>query len=723
MNEQGDHALLARAELALGDGRYEDAAADAHALLEARPPDEVAIQRAKHLFAQASAAAAHDRGWSLRVAGGNRAVLALLDDPRRIRIQILALVSSDNYDVQLNRASYAVSAGSTYRLTFSARADAQRDVCAGFSKSAAPWSGLGLYRTLTLSTEWAEYSEDFVATSDDDRGRVHFDLGDAQSAVELATVLLWHVTDTGGVVLSTSPLRNRRTELALHAPGAEPTGAASGETAPATGDSSWVVSLPNPRHARTLDGFRMFAVLGTWMEADVVAATIRNAITQGCERVYLIDNGSTDGTVDVARREGAIVARTFRTDRYDETLRLRHMNDVVTDVSQQEADQHIWWLFLDADEFPHGPRGLTIREYLATLDQQFRIVGTRFFNHYPSGAPHYEPGRHPLDVQPLCEELAFPMCPSGHRKHPLQRFDRGGAPIECGNGFHGAVCSEQLYEPSQAAFLHHFPFRDEGLTRRRLEALWATADTGVSRALESHDTHMLTRFHSLDAVYAQNWAKVENFVALDPVNATVKAPASGVNPKPWSEMVEPEHQPIARWYSPRMLGAWKYEELDRFHYGDDVTYEKGMAFLDGHGTIEDWGCGFGHARQFVRKSRYVGVDGSAKSADKIADLREYASDADCIFMRHVLEHNVDWKRILENAVASFRRRMALIIFTPFSESTRVIRTTATVTSVPVPDISFRKADLTEHFANLKCREEAVATDTEYGLEHVFYIEK
>ena len=69
------------------------------------------------------------------------------------------------------------------------------------------------------------------------------------------------------------------------------------------------------------------------------------------------------------------------------------MNEVVAEVSLAEGDQHIWWLYLDADEFPHGPWGMTLREYLATLDERFRVVGTRFFNHYPSGTPHYEPGR------------------------------------------------------------------------------------------------------------------------------------------------------------------------------------------------------------------------------------------------------------------------------------------------------------------------------------------
>lgn len=459
------------------------------------------------------------------------------------------------------------------------------------------------------------------------------------------------------------------------------------------------------------------------MEADIVAATIRNAMTQGCERVYLVDNGSLDNTVEIALAEGAVLARSFTTERYDEPLRLRHMNDVVSEVSESEAEQHIWWAFLDADEFPHGPWGMTLQGYLETLDEQFRVVGTRFFDHYPSGDPTYVTGRHPLDFQPLCEELAYPMCPSNHRKHSLQRYDKGRASIECGRGFHIAHCAEQLYEPSQPAFLHHFPFRDRDSTRRRLEALWTKDPNGVARALESHDTHMLARFRSLDAAYSQDWASIHNFIALDPMSSSMPSPPPpmGVDVRPWTDLVEREHQHVARWYS--MLGAWKYDNVSKFNYGDDVTYRKGIAFLDGQGTIEDWGCGFSHARTFVTASPYVGLDGSSHHADKIVDLREYTSDTDCIFMRHVLEHNADWQRILANAMASFRKRMVLVIFTPFGSATRQIATSASVTSVPVPDISFRKEDLTAHFGRCAYSEESLTTDTQYGTEHVFYLEK
>ena len=339
--------------------------------------------------------------------------------------------------------------------------------------------------------------------------------------------------------------------------------------------SGWIDAVANPAAPDVVTGVRLFAVLGSWMESDIVADSVRNALTQGCERVYLVDNGSTDATVEIAVGQGAIPVRSFVTERYDERLRLQHMNEVVSEVSRAERDDHIWWLFLDADEFSHGPSGMSLLAYLRTLDRRFRIVGARYFNHYPDGRPQYVPGRHPIEFQPLCEELVYPMCPRGHRKHPLQRYDRHGAPIVCGRGFHIAQCAETLFEPLEAIFLHHFPFRDERITRERLRLLWADNPNGVARADASDDAtgHMLPRFRSLDAVYSQDWSRVENFMPTQP--------AMGARLEKWQDLVAQEHQQIRGWSS--LVGAWNYDEVPKFNYGDDTTYQKGIAFLDGHG--------------------------------------------------------------------------------------------------------------------------------------------
>ncbi len=106
----------------------------------------------------------------------------------------------------------------------------------------------------------------------------------------------------------------------------------------------------------------------------------------------------------------------------------------------------------------------------------------------------------------------------------------------------------------------------------------------------------------------------------------------------------------------------KLTDCGSFKYGDTSTYEMGYNFLESCDKIEDWGCGAGGFKRFFKNlNKYVGVDGSKTPfADIKTDLLIYNSNVDGIFMRHVLEHNYEWKKILENALKSFTQRMCLV---------------------------------------------------------------
>ncbi|HEV7525793.1 MAG TPA: glycosyltransferase family 2 protein, partial [Acidimicrobiia bacterium] len=305
----------------------------------------------------------------------------------------------------------------------------------------------------------------------------------------------------------------------------------------------WVLAEPHPAEPRPLDDIRLFCILGAWMEADVIAATVKNALMQGCESVYLVDNDSPDDTVAEAVRAGAVLAESFSTEKYDEVKRLEIMNGVVRTVSEAAGSEHIWWLWLDADEFPHGPRGLTVRDYLTGLDRRFRVVGSRFMNHFPGDEPAYVPGFHPLDFQPLCEEHRV-GCQLGHRKHSLQRYDRSGPPILSDRGFHRATSSERpLLEPTEAIYLHHFPYRDPDVTRKRLSLLCATDTSGETRVQGDDDAAdgMVPRFETLEAVYRGEWTKVRNY--------RFESDFSTARPEPWETLVDESELVPKLWYS------------------------------------------------------------------------------------------------------------------------------------------------------------------------------
>jgi hypothetical protein len=164
-------------------------------------------------------------------------------------------------------------------------------------------------------------------------------------------------------------------------------------------------------------------------------------------------------------------------------------------------------------------------------------------------------------------------------------------------------------------------------------------------------------------------------------------------------------------------------------FADTETYRLGADFLAGCPTVEDWGCGKGWFRRVLDAtcferlltSEYRGVDGSASPfADIVVDLTRYMSEVDGIFMRHVLEHNYEWRTILANAVASFRRRMVLVLFTPLAEETHEITFAA---DPGVPDIAFAEKDLVALFGDARWSRTDLATASQYGTETVFFLDR
>lgn len=171
--------------------------------------------------------------------------------------------------------------------------------------------------------------------------------------------------------------------------------------------------------------------------------------------------------------------------------------------------------------------------------------------------------------------------------------------------------------------------------------------------------------------------------------------------------------------------VWHKDVDDKLAYGDTLTYSLGAEFLNDCELVEDWGCGTCFMSTVLDpKVIYVGVDGSySKFANRIVDLATYRTfqRPDGIFMRHVIEHNTQWKQILENAVASFNKKMVLVIFTPINATQTT--TLSRDPTIGVPDISFSLVDLLSCLSGLKFNVEEVITDTVYGKEHVFYIER
>lgn len=159
---------------------------------------------------------------------------------------------------------------------------------------------------------------------------------------------------------------------------------------------------------------------------------------------------------------------------------------------------------------------------------------------------------------------------------------------------------------------------------------------------------------------------------------------------------------------------WYDDAKRQIPYGDTVSYFMAEDWLRGI-EVQDWGCGYGWFKN-VHYGNYVGIDGTkSKWCDIVADLTEFVSSSPGILLRHVLEHNHDWKKILDNAVASFTRRLCIVLFTPLAEETKVI--VEDVCGLGVPDISFNLDDI---LSRLDCRffVDTMPSGSIYGVETI-----
>lgn len=155
------------------------------------------------------------------------------------------------------------------------------------------------------------------------------------------------------------------------------------------------------------------------------------------------------------------------------------------------------------------------------------------------------------------------------------------------------------------------------------------------------------------------------------------------------------------------------------------TYLTAAAFMDGLASMEDWGCGLAYLKDFLDDpSIYVGVDGSASLfATDVDDIATRRTTVDGIVIRHVLEHNHNWRDILDNAVRSATRRLCIVLFTPLADETRVLMTEPDYGDVPV--ISFSLEDLCDRLRKRpEARWDIVTIDSpsvEYGQETVIRV--
>ena len=131
----------------------------------------------------------------------------------------------------------------------------------------------------------------------------------------------------------------------------------------------------------------------------------------------------------------------------------------------------------------------------------------------------------------------------------------------------------------------------------------------------------------------------------------------------------------------------------------------------------DWGGSTGYFGTLVpSECAYHVVDGTMQVTEQtLADLRTYRQPADGVLLRHVLELNDDWRAILDNALASFDRRMVVVLHTPHASPAMSVKVKS---GWPIWHLDYE--ELRDLMGVHLVRDESVQTT---HPEHVFYLER
>lgn len=235
---------------------------------------------------------------------------------------------------------------------------------------------------------------------------------------------------------------------------------------------------------------RVVALLATFDEERFVAHCIEHLVSQGVQ-VYVIDNESTDATVEIAERyrgRGLVEIETFPRDGAYAWAPLLRRKEAL--ASTLEAD---WFLHVDADEIRLPPRsGITLADAFAEVDRRgYDAVNFLEFTFVPT---REEPDHdHPRFQQTMTRY--YPFLPSFPDR--LNAWKRQEKPVDlASSGGHRVDFPGLRLYPESFPMRHYLFLSAEHAVRKYVERVYdaGEVESGWHRrraALGAEDIELL----------------------------------------------------------------------------------------------------------------------------------------------------------------------------------------------------------------------------------------
>ncbi|MBZ5621464.1 MAG: glycosyltransferase family 2 protein [Acidobacteriia bacterium] len=207
-----------------------------------------------------------------------------------------------------------------------------------------------------------------------------------------------------------------------------------------------------------MSAFRVMAFVCVYNEADILPWTLKHLREQGCE-IYVIDNGSTDGSAAIARDFGVEGLEQFPVEGisrwYSWIPLLRRVEVLAAECGATWAMHH------DADEIRRpSVRGLTLRDALMLADTRgYTAVDFEVFQFWPTDDLYRgDPERHfPYYERPAVDS----------RLPHVKAWKHSGRVDLASSGGHEARFRGRVVSPDKLV-LKHYPLRTVEQARRKV---------------------------------------------------------------------------------------------------------------------------------------------------------------------------------------------------------------------------------------------------------------
>ena len=207
---------------------------------------------------------------------------------------------------------------------------------------------------------------------------------------------------------------------------------------------------------------KIYAICLIKNEADVIADCLRHAV-QFCDRIFVLDNGSTDGSWEIVHSLASIHEQIVVEGQLKETFR-DGMRSIVYNRHHRELSDHDWWLRLDADEFLVGdPRPVLAK---ANREHADFVTAWQLQSYYTDADfRHWETEKLSLDL-PITQRRRYYSI--NWREFRFFRNQRDPAWVEdqapqWPNGL-TRVCSEKIFN-------RHYSYRTPDQIKGKLKSL------------------------------------------------------------------------------------------------------------------------------------------------------------------------------------------------------------------------------------------------------------